>query len=169
MGGIAGGVALFAFQFAVAIGAEVFVTSGSDSKIEQAIKLGARGGMNYTKDKWDKAFLSEYGKVDLIIDSAGGDGFDSLLSICNPLARIVMYGGTKGKASFLPRKLFWKELQIIGSTMGSDLEFKDMVSFVEQYKIKPVIDSVYSLEDHENAYGRMEKGEQFGKIVFRMD
>ena len=164
--GIGGGVALQAFQFAVAIGADVFVTSGSDEKIQKAIELGAKGGANYKTEKWYKSFVAEYGMVDLIIDSAGGKGYNDLLRVCNPRARVVNYGGTRGAASINPQLLFWKELEIYGSTMGNDQEFQDMVELVNKYKITPVVDSVYQFEDCNSAFTKMHEGKQFGKIVF---
>ncbi|MEM7800070.1 MAG: zinc-binding dehydrogenase [Chloroflexota bacterium] len=166
--GIGGGVALFAFQFAVALGAEVFVTSSSAEKIEKAIELGATGGALYSDPKWGRDFSKEHGKVDLVIDSAGGDGFASLLKVCNPLAKIVVYGGTRGLSKLNPPDLFFKEIEIIGSTMGSDIEFKEMVEFVETHQIRPIVDSVFSFEAHEAAYTRMREGKQFGKIVFKI-
>lgn len=166
--GIGGGVALFAFQFAVASGADVFVTSSSAAKIEKAIKLGAKGGANYKDDKWHKQFIKNHGRVDVVIDSAGGAGFASLLKVCNPLARIAVYGGTRGMSQLSPQDLFFKEIEIIGSTMGNDQEFVDMVQFVNKHNIRPVIDSIFPLANYQKGYDRMRKGEQFGKIIFKI-
>ena len=146
--GVGGGVALFAFQFAIAIGAEVFVTSSSEEKINKAIELGAKGGINYKIEKWSKQFMKEFGRVDVVIDSAGGDGFAQLARICKPLARIAVYGGTRGMSAFSPQDLFFKELEIMGSTMGNDQEFGQMVELVNTHQIKPVVDSVFGLADH---------------------
>ena len=165
--GIGGGVALMAFQFAVAIGAEVYVTSSSEEKIEKAIGMGAKAGANYKEEKWSKSFLKKYGGVDVVIDSAAGDGYGDLLKVLNPRGRIVNYGGTRGTAKINPQLLFWKELEIYGSTMGNDLEFENMVALVNQYKIKPVVDTVFDYSDFAAGFEKMEKGKQFGKIVFR--
>ena len=166
--GVGGGVALFACQFAIAAGAEVYVTTGSDEKIQKAVDIGAKGGINYKTEKWHKAFAKEFSGVDVVIDSAGGAGFDSLLKVCNPMARVATYGGTRGKIAITPQVLFWKEIQIFGSTMGSDEEFQKMVGFVNEHKIKPVVDSVYDLADAGAAFEKMDNGGQFGKIVFRI-
>lgn len=166
--GVGGGVAMFAFQFALAIGAEVYVTSGSPIKIDRAIEMGAKGGISYKEEKWSRTFKKQFGGVDVIIDSAGGKGFDSLLKVCNPQARIAVYGGTLGKSVMSPQILFFQELEIYGSTMGSDQEFRDMINFVNKHKIKPVVDSIHKLSDSETAYERMRQGKQFGKIVFRI-
>ena len=167
--GVGGGVALMACQFAIAIGCEVYVTSGSNEKIQRAIDLGAKGGVNYRDEKWYKHFIKTYGGVDVVIDSAGGPGFANLLGACNPRARVAIYGGTRGKTVFSPQVVFWKELEIYGSTMGSDEEFRDMVALVDQYQIKPVIDRIFDLSEAAAACKRMEEGKQFGKIVFRIN
>lgn len=166
--GVGGGVALFAFQFALAIGAQVYVTSSSEAKIQKAIEMGAKGGISYKEEKWNRKFKKQFGGVDVVIDSAGGKGFEALLRVCNPQARIAVYGGTLGNSLFNPQLLFFREIEIVGSTMGSDQEFRDMVAFVNKHQIKPIVDSIYDLSDSEAAYERMRQGKQFGKIVFRI-
>ena len=91
--GVGGGVALFACQFAIAAGFETYVTSGSDEKIQQAISMGAAGGVNYKSEKWHNKLSEMTGGVDAVIDSAGGSGFNNLVKVCNPGARIAIYGG----------------------------------------------------------------------------
>lgn len=164
--GVGGGVALFAFQFGVAIGAEVFVTSSSPEKIQKAIELGGKGGVSYKEEKWAKRFAQKFGRVDVVIDSAGGDGFAQLTRVCNPQARIAVYGGTRGMSQLSPQDLFFKEIEVLGSTMGSDQEFAEMVALINRYKIRPVVDSIFDLADHQKGYDLMRSGKQFGKIVF---
>ena len=164
--GIGGGVALFAFQFALAAGANVFVTSSKEEKIVLAQKMGAKGGVNYKSENWDKSLQKLAGGFDLIIDSAAGKGFSKLVKCCNSGARIVIYGGTRGNISELsPQLVFWKQISIHGTSMGNDEEFSAMLEFVNKHKIKPVIDSVFSLENGTAAFERMEAGLQFGKVV----
>ena len=164
--GVGGGVALTAMQFALAAGAEVFVTSGSAEKIEKAVSMGAKGGANYHETGWDKRLKEETGGFDVIIDSAGGDGFAAFPGLCNPGARIGVYGGSLGKINGLsPQILFWKQISILGSTMGTQAEFRKMLAFVAKHKIVPVVDSVFSLADGNTALKRMEESGQFGKIV----
>jgi len=166
--GIGGGVALFALQFAKAVGAEVWVTSSSDDKIERAIALGATGSVNYTTPDWNKQ-LEAAGGFDIVIDGAGGEGFGLLLKLCKSGARVVSYGGTIGVVpNFSPQILFWKQLEILGSTMGTEEEFGEMLAFVAEHKIHPVIDQVFSLKDGEQAFQRMDEGGQFGKIVLKI-
>lgn len=161
-----GGVALFAVQFAVAAGAEVWVTSGSDEKIEAAKKLGATGGINYKKENWGKELKTITGGFDVSIDGAAGEGFVQLVKLANPGGRIGIYGGTTGMIGQLnPAEIFWKQLAIHGSTMGTNQDFAEMVAFVRDKKVKPIVDSVFKLEQTEEAMRYMEAGKQFGKIV----
>jgi len=164
--GIGGGVALAAFQFAVAIGAEVYVTSSSEEKIQKAVEMGAAGGANYREEKWSKAFGKETGGFDVIIDSAGGPDFANLVRLTRPGARIGFFGGTRGNwEKVSPPTLFFNQVSIFGSTMGNDQEFSDMVALVNEHKIVPVVDSVFPLADGNKALAHMDQGLQFGKII----
>ncbi len=164
--GVGGGTGTIALQFAVATGCQVFVTSGSGEKIERAIQLGAVAGVNYKLPDWSEQLQHLAGGFDVIIDSALGDGFAKLPDICNPGARIVIFGGTAGNIPELNgRKIFWKQLQIIGTTMGTNEEFKAMIDFVNQHQIVPVVDEVFPLADAEKAIRKMTHSSQFGKIV----
>ena len=164
--GIGGGVALLAAQFALAAGAEVHVSSSSDEKIEKAIALGAKEGVNYKTADWKQVSKSIGNSFNLIIDSAGGEGFGNLLKLAAPGGRIAVYGGTRGAIPKIsPQLIFWKQLSILGTSMGSDTDFEKMLAFVSEHKIKPLIDSVYSLEQGADAFQRMSEGKQFGKIV----
>lgn len=166
--GIGGGVALMVLKMALAIGAEVYVTSGSDEKIEKAVALGAKLGVNYKISGWYKLFQSAVEGFDVIIDSAAGDDFKQLIELANPGGRIVFYGGTQGPISTLnPQKIFWKHLSILGTTMGTQQEFAAMINLFEQYSIKPVIDEVFDIQNAEQALRKMDDAAQFGKIVLR--
>jgi NADPH:quinone reductase-like Zn-dependent oxidoreductase len=167
--GVGGGVALMAMQFALAAGATVFVTSGSDDKLAKARKLGAHGGANYQHPDWDKSLKTAAGGFDVLIDSAGGAGFAALPGLCKPGARIGIYGGTLGKINDLsPQLLFWKQISILGSTMGTPEEFRAMLDLVNKHRIVPVVDSVYKLEEGNKALKRMAEGKQFGKVVLKI-
>ena len=167
--GIGGGVATFAFQFALAIGAEVYVTSGSDEKLNKALEMGAKGVANYKTENWHKALAKESGGFDLIIDSAGGKGFANLAKLCRPAARIVFYGGTRGKIEGLsPQILFWRQVTIMGSTMGSDKDFEDMLAFVNTHKIKPIVDSVIDWNASDQAFEILKTSSQMGKVVLKV-
>lgn len=166
--GIGGGVALFALQFATAIGCEVWVTSSSPAKIKAAKALGAKAGINYTSERWDKELLEKAGSFDVIIDGAGGKGFAGLVNVASLGGRIAIYGGTAGKIEGMtPQKIFWKQISILGTTMGSDRDFHNMLRFVNKHEIVPVIDEVFPFSDALVAAEKMEQGKQFGKVVLR--
>lgn len=168
--GIGGGVATFAFLFSKAMGANIFVTSGSNEKIKTAKQLGAFEGFNYQNEMWDEVLINILNnKIDAAIDGTGGDVISKIMNVVKPGGRIVNYGATKGNANnFDMRKLFWKQFVLYGTTMGSDKDFKDMISFINKYKIKPMIDNIYEFEDYINAFLRMNNSEQFGKIIIKI-
>ncbi|GAB3820686.1 zinc-binding dehydrogenase [Pontibacter rugosus] len=164
--GAGGGVALFAIQFALAVGAEVWVTSGSEEKIQAAKDLGAAGGANYKQENWGKELKAQAGGFDVIIDSAGGEGFVQLVKLAKPGGRLSMYGGTTGMIGQInPAELFWKQLSIYGSTMGTAQDFAGMLKLVTDKSIRSVVDVTYPLEEGEQAMRYMEEGKQFGKII----
>lgn len=169
--GIGGGVALFALQFAVAHGAEVWVTSSSAEKIKRAVALGARGGFDYTRDGWATQVIEQVpgGAFDVIVDSAGGPGFESLIDLAASGGRIVFFGATRGNPPVLPmRKVFWRNLSVLGTTMGSPTDWQAMLGFVARHRIAPVVSNVFPLEHVGEAFDLMERGGQFGKIVITL-
>jgi NADPH:quinone reductase-like Zn-dependent oxidoreductase len=168
--GIGGGVATFAFLFSKAMGANIFVTSGSNEKIKTAKQLGAFEGFNYQNEMWDEVLINILNnKIDAAIDGTGGDVISKIMNVVKPGGRIVNYGATKGNANnFDMRKLFWKQIILYGTTMGSDKDFKNMMSFINKYKIKPMIDNIYEFEDYISAFERMNFSEQLGKIIIRI-
>jgi NADPH:quinone reductase-like Zn-dependent oxidoreductase len=164
--GVGGGVALFVLQFAVAAGAEVLVTSGSVEKLDKAMAMGAMGGANYREEGWVEGLKSLAGTFDIIVDGAAGDGLNDLLDLAAPGGRVVLYGATRGNpAQVVARRIFWKQLNVLGSTMGSPEDFAGMMEFVGSHKIRPVVDRVFALAQGEAAFRWMEEGGQFGKIV----
>jgi len=166
--GAGGGVATFALQWAVHAGAQVYVTSSTVTKIERAVSLGAKAGVLYTDEDWALQLQEKSGGIDIIIDSALGEGFTHHLDLANPGGRIVFFGGTAGNIPALnARKIFWKQLSLFGTTMGSPADFAHMLAFLNQHQIKPIIDSTYPLEDAEIALRQMDDSVQFGKIVLK--
>lgn len=167
--GVGGGVATFALQWAVHTGASVYVTSSQASKIEAAIQLGAKGGANYREEGWHDTLQAKAGGFDLIVDSALGDEFAHFPDLANPGGRIVFFGGTAGNIPALNgRKIFWKQLTIAGTTMGSATDFSGMLDFVNTHQARPAIDSVYPLEHADEAIRKMDDSSQFGKIVLNV-
>ncbi|MBK0381450.1 zinc-binding dehydrogenase [Pedobacter sp. SD-b] len=166
--GIGGGTATFALLWATSLGANVYVTSSSDQKINAAIKMGAKGGVNYNNKNWDNDLKEISGGIDIIIDSAIGDGFSKHLTYINFGGRIVFFGATAGDLPALnARTIFWKQIQILGTTMGTDKDFADMLQFINTHKIVPIIDQVFGFEDANSAIERMASANQFGKIILK--
>jgi NADPH:quinone reductase-like Zn-dependent oxidoreductase len=167
--GVGGGAALWAFQFAMAYKARVCVTSGSEQKLQKAKDMGALGAFNYKDPEWTAKAVKEAGGFDIVIDSAGGEQFSKLPELMMPGGRIAVFGRTAGNIPDLStRTLYWKQISIHGTTMGTRDEFLSMLDFVESRKLKPIVDSIYPLEQAEEAMRRMEKGDQFGKIVLKI-
>lgn len=168
--GVGAGTASFALLFAVAVGAKVYVTSGSSEKIEKAKSHGAIDGVNYHDKNWDEQLSKLTDGFDVVIDSALGDGFSKFLNLCKPGARIVFFGATNGNITELNgRTIFWKQLQILGTTMGSDSDFKEMLEFINQHQIKPIVDEVLPMSEANLAFKKMNQSNQFGKIVLKND
>jgi len=167
--GIGGGVATFALQVAASRGAQVFVTSGSDEKLARARELGATGGVNYHSADWGKEIVAlTGGGPDVVVDSVGGETFNKAIEILRPGGRLVTYGATTGAASKMEiRRIFWKQLSLFGSTMGTSEEFGAMLKLYET-GLSPVVDKVFDLAEAAEAHRRMEEGGQFGKIVLRI-
>jgi zinc-binding alcohol dehydrogenase/oxidoreductase len=167
--GIGGGVALFALQIAVASRNEVWVTSGSDDKIARAAAMGAKGGFRYDRDGWAAEAAKTQAPFDVIIDSAGGPGFGSLVDLAAPGGRIAFYGATRGNVpEVVLRKIFWRQISLLGSTMGSPADWAEMMAFVERHKLKPVVSHVFPFDRAPEAFELMEHSGQFGKIVVRI-
>ena len=165
--GAGGGVASIAMLFAIGNGNEVYISTGSKKKIDYAKKLGAAEGFLYTDEKWLDQLQEASGGVDIIIDSAGGPDFSKLMKVCNFGARIGIYGGTLGEIEHVsPQAIFWKQISIHGSTMGSAHDFQHMLSFVNEKEIHPIVHKVLPLSRIEEGIKIMEQGDQFGKIVF---
>lgn len=167
--GFGGGVAQFAFLFARAAGANVYVTSGSDDKIEKAIKLGAKGAYNYKREASYPDLWKTKGGFDLVIDSAGGDQLNNFIKILRPKGKIVFYGATNG----LPAKLdlyrmFWNQLSLLGSTMGNDHEFSEMLAFVSKHQLRPLVDSIRPFSKIAESFPDITKPNKVGKIVFQV-
>lgn len=169
--GVGGGVASAALQVAKRIGARVIVTSGSDEKLERAKQLGADHGVNhFTRDFGEVARTLTAGRgVDVVFDCVVGKGWTKSLAALATGGRLVTCGATAGGQPAADiSAIFSKHLTVYGSTLGSREEFRQVISFINGSKIKPIIDSVFPLKDAAAAQTRMEEGKQFGKIVLRI-
>ncbi len=170
--GIGGGVQTFALLFAAYIGARTIVTSSSDEKLERATAMGADVAINYrTSAAWAKDVRAAAGDggPSVIIDSAGGDTFATCLDIARPGARIVTYGGTAPKSNIRMFPVFWKHLDILGTSMGSAQDFAGMLGLFTVGKLRPAVDDVVALHDVAAGAERMSTSQQFGKIILAID
>jgi NADPH:quinone reductase-like Zn-dependent oxidoreductase len=169
--GIGGGVAQAAMRIAKARGARVWVTSGSDEKLERAKSLGADEVINHRTSSVGKEIRSRTGKrgVSVVIDSVGQSTWNESLIALGRAGRLVTCGGTSGAMVQTDvRRLFWNQWTIMGSTMGNDAEMDAVTDELCAGRLLPVIDSTFSLEDGRKAFERMVNGDQFGKIVVRI-
>lgn len=153
--GIGSGVSTFAAQFAAAVGCRVVVSSSSQEKLDEAVKRHSLlGGVLYTSPvkEWTRSALDLINAgpsdgFDIIIDGAAGRDFNDLLRMLKPGGRFVSYGGTAGKPVDLDIfRIFLLQLKILGTSMGSDQDFDNMIQFVEDHKITPVIGETYQWE-----------------------
>ena len=166
--GIGGGVATFALNLAKAAGCRVVVTSSSDDKLAAAKELGADVGVNYAEagDEWPAAVKeANGGGVDVVIDSVGSTWGGSI-DACAPGGRVVVFGGTGGaKVDLQVRPVTLGQVALLGTTMGSPAEFRQLLAAVQNQSWTPVIDSVRPLGDAAAAHEREENGLHFGKLV----
>lgn len=166
--GIGGGLALSLFQLARPVVGKLFVTSSSPTKISRAKELGADDGVEYSTADVGKAIrrLTYKRGVDLAVDSASGPTADSLLRSLRKGGRLVVAGATAGPSGEIGwQRVFWNQLEIIGSTMGSVADVSDMLRMVAGTRLEPIIDQIFPFEDGVAALRRLDSGDQFGKVI----
>ena len=164
--GIGSGVATFLVQIAATLGARVFITSGSDEKIEKAKEFGAEGGVNYNSEDWSKELKGMTGGVDLSVDHVGGEAFNALVSLAKPGGRIVIFGATAGPTpKAMTIRIALKHLDVLGTAMGTNEEFGAMLDLYAEHGLRPVINETFPLEETAVALKHMEEGKGMGKIV----
>jgi zinc-binding alcohol dehydrogenase/oxidoreductase len=168
--GVGAGTGSFLLQFAVAAGAPGFLKKGTRAnKYNTKKKMGCAAGNNKAQDWAQELKHFSGGGFDIVVDSALGPDFAKIPDLCNPGGRIVFFGGTAGNIPELnARPIFWKQLQILGTTMGTQEDFKAMLAFVNEHKIVPVVDEVFPLADAKKAFDKMGAAKQFGKIVIKI-
>jgi NADPH:quinone reductase-like Zn-dependent oxidoreductase len=170
--GIGGGVATSALVLAAAAGARAIVTSGSAGKLARARDLGAWETIDYKAggEPVGKAALRLTGGrgVDVVVETAGKATWGDSVAACRKGGRIVTCGATTGDAPALIHAIFWKQLSVLGSSMGSREDMRQVVALAHQGGIRPVVDRVFPFAEAIEALRRMERGEQMGKIVLRV-
>jgi NADPH:quinone reductase-like Zn-dependent oxidoreductase len=165
--GIGGGVSLAAMQLAKAMGAQVIVTSRDDTKLQRASQMGADHGINSSTQDVAKAVLAytDGRGVDVVIENVGAAVWSAAMKSLVRGGRLVTCGATSGDQPPADlRRIFIRQLQIMGSTLGNTSEFRDLLVFVARHGIAPVIDSEFPVERIHEALNRLESGRQFGKV-----
>ncbi|MBX0356309.1 NAD(P)-dependent alcohol dehydrogenase [Halobacillus sp. Nhm2S1] len=164
--GIGSGVLTFCLKFAKAIGARVIVTSRTESKQKEALKLSADVAIS-TEENWQEALASE--QVDLLIETIGNATFNKSLDIVRKGGTIVTFGSTTDdEVTINIRQFFYGQYNLLGSTMGSAEEFREMLGFISEHKIKPQLDKVFSMEQYKEAFEYIQESKNFGKIGFQV-
>lgn len=165
--GIGGGVATCAALMASAIGAEVSVTSRSELKRQKALQLPADHVFDSQSD-WREHVKA--GSIDLILDSIGPATFGKYFDVIKPNGKIVMFGASSGNEITIPvRGVFYPQINIAGTSMGSGEEFSAMLQLMEKYSLRPIVDMSYPLKEIAMAFQRMEQSEHFGSIAVVID
>ncbi len=170
--GIGGGVSLAAMQLAKQAGARVIVTSRDDAKLKRASALGADHAIHGQTEDVAKAVMAATGGrgVDVVIENVGAAVWSAAMKSLVRGGRLVTCGATTGDQPPADlRRIFIRQLQILGSTLGDFGEYRDLLAFVERTGLKPVIDSEYPLQEVHAALDRLESGAQFGKVALRID
>lgn len=164
--GIGGGVSQIALQMALAAGARVFVTSRSQENIDTAMTQGADGGVVTGEDGWDRALRKRAGHVNLVIDSVGGADFSRLPGLCVEGGRIVVFGALAGESTELAiPMLFYKQLDIRGTSVGSPADFASMLDFVDRHGIQPAVAAEFPLSRCAEAIEYLMGQRPVGKVV----
>lgn len=167
-----GGVAVMAIQLAKALGCTVYVTTGGPDKVERVKALGADHVIDYLADPdWWKTVYGVSGKrgMDVVVDSVGQATWKHSLRTLRAGGRLVTCGATTGPIGETHIQLvFWKQLSILGSTMGTPRDLQDAMDLMEEGRVRPIVDSTWSLDQIHDAQAHMEAGKQFGKIVIRI-
>jgi NADPH:quinone reductase-like Zn-dependent oxidoreductase len=158
--GAGGGVATALVQLGAAAGYRMWVTTRDEAKGERAVQIGA-----------DRAFASGERlpeRVDAVMETVGAATWSHSVNSLNPGGAIVICGATSGDAPAKAEltKIFFKQLRVLGSTMGTRGELERLAKFVAQHRIEPVVDSVMPLADARDGFAKMAGGDVFGKIVF---
>jgi NADPH2:quinone reductase len=165
--GIGGGVAMAAFRIAQALGAKTIVTSSDDQKLARAAELGADVTVNHESGDV-VATVKEAGGADVVVETVGDATWKRSLDAVRPGGRVTVCGATSGpNPPAALHRVWWKQIDILGSTMGTRADFEGAYDLVAA-GATPVIDSTFPLAEAAAAHERLEAGEQFGKILLEI-
>ena len=166
--GIGGGVATASFQIAKAFGARVIATSSSEEKLRKARELGADATVNHaTGDVAAAVKVATDGRgADIVVEHVGEATWKTSLAVAARDARITVCGATSGpNPQAQLHRVWWKQLTIFGSTMGTREDFAGALELVKTGSATPILDEVFPLSEAAAAHERLEGGQQFGKIT----
>jgi zinc-binding alcohol dehydrogenase/oxidoreductase len=165
--GIGSGVGSAAFLIAKALGAKVVVTSSDDGKLERASELGADETVNHESgDVVSVVKEATEGGADVVVEHVGEATWKTSLQVARTGGRIAVCGATSGpNPPANLHRIFWKQLSILGSTMGTAEDFAGVYELVASGRVKPLVDRVFPLEEAADAHRHLESGKQFGKVV----
>ncbi len=168
--GIGGGVATAALAIAKALGARAVVTSSSDEKLALAGELGADAGVNHeTEDVPARVKEITGGGAHVVVEHVGEATWARTLNAARQDGRVVVCGATSGpNPPAALHRIWWKQLTVLGSTMGTREDFKGAYDLIAAGKARPVVDKVFPLAEAAAAHERLEAGEQLGKVVLRI-
>jgi NADPH:quinone reductase-like Zn-dependent oxidoreductase len=166
--GVGGGVATAALSIAKALGASVLATSSSDAKLERARGLGADATVNHETGDVRAAVKSVTGGlgIDVVVEHVGEATWATSLAVARQGGRVVVCGATTGpNPPAQLHRIWWKQLDVHGSTMGTRADFEGAYELVASGRARPVVDRVFPLAEARAAHERLEAGDQFGKVV----
>jgi NADPH:quinone reductase-like Zn-dependent oxidoreductase len=169
--GIGGGVATAALAIAKALRARVIVTSSSDEKLRRARELGADETVNHARDDVKAAVKELTGGrgADIVVEHVGEATWRTTLDVAAQGGRIAVCGATSGPNPPAGlHRVWWKQLSILGSSMGTSEDFEAVYELVKSGRARPVVDQVFPLAEARAAHERLEAGEQLGKVVLRI-
>jgi NADPH:quinone reductase-like Zn-dependent oxidoreductase len=169
--GIGGGVSLTAMRIAKLFGARVIATSSDDAKLAAARQLGADVTLNHRTQQVGKEVraLTDKRGVDVVIENVGAATWEDSLRCLRRGGRLVTCGATSGPQVGIDlRRMFWHHWTLMGSTMGNAAEYAEVVRRLGQGELRPVVDRVYPLDRARDAYARLAKAEQLGKVVVEL-
>ncbi|MFX1409342.1 MAG: zinc-binding dehydrogenase [Promethearchaeota archaeon] len=170
--GASGGVSSAAIQIAKYLGGKVITTTSSPEKVEKAKKLGADYVINYKEmedyTKYVYFNLTNKHGVDVVIDNIGKATFQTSIRLLRSGGRLITCGATTGpETQIMLNPIFWKHLEIKGSTMANQGEFRTVMKLILEKRINPIIDKIFPLEQVKDAEKYLKEGQQFGKVVLK--
>ncbi len=164
------GVGSVAIQIAKKLlNAYVITTVGSDEKIGKAYDIGADYVINWKRQDIVEEIKNKFGRIDMVLDHTGKMHLNNLIKILKNGGRIVTYGATSGHLAEIDlRHIFYRQISIIGSTMGKRSDLFKIIKYYEEGILKPVIYKVLPLKDAREGHSIIESGEVFGKVVLEL-